>query len=76
MLADLQNSTSHVDRFAHILTDVAYWHLADKSTAPEFVAGVGNCGQAPAQGLNSSAAIDLRQTCVHLRFGIRLQVAI
>jgi len=37
---------------------VGFWHIADKPTAPGFVAYWGNNGQKPAGALNKYAAID------------------
>jgi len=47
----LPNMPDHV-------SDVGYWHFADKPTAPGFVAYWTNNGQKAALGLDLSAAID------------------
>jgi hypothetical protein len=49
-------------------TDVGYWHLTDKSTAPSFVAYWTNNGQKAALGLDLSAAIDPQATFGLIRF--------
>jgi hypothetical protein len=42
-------------------TDVGYWHLTDKPTAPALVGYWTNNGQRAAQELNGSAANDPEQ---------------
>lgn len=42
--------------------NVAYWHFADKTTAPEFVAYWGNSGHWPTRTLDGWVANDPTQT--------------